>query len=194
MYVSYYNTNGAASTAGFYSGFTKAPKFDITSEFQAKGNCVNEDGSSNIVLTAEGSFTSYLWEIKNNDGTFRSAPGNSTSTTYTPTESGTYRLKGILECDIELNSDEIPISICATDSDNDGIIDNIDLDLDNDGMNDIFITNGIFKRPNDLDYINYASNVDYRSFETSNNNDLYKKLIDNISSRKTRRGCYPKRI
>ena len=71
---------------------------------------------------------------KKNDGTFRPAPGNSTSTTYTPTESGTYRLKGILECDIELNSDEIPISICATDSDNDGIIDNIDLDLDNDGI------------------------------------------------------------
>ena len=134
MYVSYYNTDGAASTAGFYSGFTKPPKFEINSEFQAKGNCVNEDGSSNIVLTAEGSFTSYLWEIKNNDGTFRPAPGNSTATTYTPTESGTYRLKGILECDIELNSDEIPISICATDSDNDGIIDNIDLDLDNDGI------------------------------------------------------------
>ena len=51
-----------------------------------------------------------------------------------PTESGVYRLKGYLECDIELNSDEIPISICATDSDNDGIFDNIDLDLDNDGV------------------------------------------------------------
>ena len=33
-----------------------------------------------------------------------------------------------------MNSDEIPISICATDSDNDGIFDNIDLDLDNDGV------------------------------------------------------------
>ena len=53
MYVSYYNTNGAASTAGFYSGFTKPPKFEIKSEFAAKGNCVNEDGSSNIELTAE---------------------------------------------------------------------------------------------------------------------------------------------
>jgi ASPIC and UnbV. len=30
-------------------------------------------------------------------------------------------------------------------------------DLDNDGMQDIFITNGIFKRPNDLDYIQYTS-------------------------------------
>jgi hypothetical protein len=31
-------------------------------------------------------------------------------------------------------------------------------DMDNDGWPDIHITNGIFKRPNDLDYLNYLSN------------------------------------
>ena len=31
-------------------------------------------------------------------------------------------------------------------------------DLDNDGRKDLFITNGIFRRPNDLDYINYVGN------------------------------------
>jgi hypothetical protein len=31
-------------------------------------------------------------------------------------------------------------------------------DLDNDGRKDLFITNGIFRRPNDLDYINYIGN------------------------------------
>src|SRR5205823_62221 len=31
-------------------------------------------------------------------------------------------------------------------------------DLDNDGRKDLFITNGIYRRPNDLDYINYISN------------------------------------
>lgn len=31
-------------------------------------------------------------------------------------------------------------------------------DLDNDGWKDIFITNGIWRRPNDLDYLKYASN------------------------------------
>jgi hypothetical protein len=31
-------------------------------------------------------------------------------------------------------------------------------DLDNDGFKDLFITNGIYRRPNDLDYINYVSN------------------------------------
>jgi hypothetical protein len=31
-------------------------------------------------------------------------------------------------------------------------------DLDNDGRKDLFITNGIYRRPNDLDYINYVGN------------------------------------
>jgi hypothetical protein len=31
-------------------------------------------------------------------------------------------------------------------------------DLDNDGHKDLFITNGIYRRPNDLDYINYIGN------------------------------------
>ena len=31
-------------------------------------------------------------------------------------------------------------------------------DLDNDGYKDLFITDGIYRRPNDLDYINYVSN------------------------------------
>lgn len=31
-------------------------------------------------------------------------------------------------------------------------------DLDNDGWKDIFITNGIWRRPNDLDYLRYSSN------------------------------------
>jgi hypothetical protein len=31
-------------------------------------------------------------------------------------------------------------------------------DLDNDGNKDLFITNGIYRRPNDLDYINYVGN------------------------------------
>jgi hypothetical protein len=31
-------------------------------------------------------------------------------------------------------------------------------DLDNDGRKDLFVTNGIYRRPNDLDYINYIGN------------------------------------
>src|SRR5688572_18540825 len=35
-------------------------------------------------------------------------------------------------------------------------------DLDNDGDKDLFITNGIYRRPNDLDYINYVSNKQFK--------------------------------
>ncbi len=31
-------------------------------------------------------------------------------------------------------------------------------DMDNDGLKDLFVTSGIFRRPNDLDYINYIGN------------------------------------
>ena len=31
-------------------------------------------------------------------------------------------------------------------------------DLDNDGRKDLFITNGIYRRPNDMDYITYVGN------------------------------------
>ena len=31
-------------------------------------------------------------------------------------------------------------------------------DLDNDGLKDLFITNGVYRRPNDLDYIDYVGN------------------------------------
>ena len=37
-------------------------------------------------------------------------------------------------------------------------------DFDNDGLSDIFISNGIYRRPNDLDYINYLSNVNFSQF------------------------------
>tara|TARA_B100000686_G_scaffold355148_1_gene470410 strand:+ start:329 stop:3535 length:3207 start_codon:yes stop_codon:yes gene_type:complete len=50
-------------------------------------------------------------------------------------------------------------------------------DFDNDGKNDIFISNGIAKRPNDLDYINYLSNSNYSSFVLTKQNEMKKELI-----------------
>jgi len=37
------------------------------------------------------------------------------------------------------------------------------LDFDNDGLKDLFITNGISKRLNDIDYINYISNIEIQA-------------------------------
>ena len=34
-------------------------------------------------------------------------------------------------------------------------------DFDNDGNNDLYVSNDIVKRPNDLDYINYLSSSNY---------------------------------
>ena len=44
-------------------------------------------------------------------------------------------------------------------------------DLDNDGWKDLFITNGIRHRPNDLDYINFAYNDNAKIF-------LNQELVD----------------
>lgn len=51
-------------------------------------------------------------------------------------------------------------------------------DYNNDGFNDVYITNGIYKRPNDLDYINYISNVDFAKYTETLQDTLEQKLIE----------------
>jgi hypothetical protein len=51
------------------------------------------------------------------------------------------------------------------------------LDYNNDGLNDVYITNGIYKRPNDLDYINYLSNLDFAKYAQTTQDTLEQKLI-----------------
>lgn len=53
-------------------------------------------------------------------------------------------------------------------------------DFDNDGLNDIYITNGIYKRPNDLNYINYISSVDFAKYDQTKQNELERKLIEEM--------------
>lgn len=53
-------------------------------------------------------------------------------------------------------------------------------DFDNDGWSDIFISNGIYRRPNDLDYINYLSNVSFSPYNKTQQDVLEKKLIDEM--------------
>ena len=57
-------------------------------------------------------------------------------------------------------------------------------DFDCDGLNDIFISNGIVKRPNDLDYINYLSNVDFTKYNNTKQDELKKKLINEMPTLK----------
>ncbi|SNR56057.1 VCBS repeat-containing protein [Lutibacter flavus] len=54
------------------------------------------------------------------------------------------------------------------------------MDYNNDGLNDIYITNGIYKRPNDLDYINYLSNLDFAKYTENLQDTLEQKLINTM--------------
>ncbi len=55
-------------------------------------------------------------------------------------------------------------------------------DMDNDGLKDIFVSNGIFQDLTNQDYLQYASNPDIVKSVTSGNGVDYKKLIDPIPS------------
>jgi hypothetical protein len=56
------------------------------------------------------------------------------------------------------------------------------VDLDNDGLKDIFVANGIYKDLTDQDYIQYFSNRDMVMSIMKGNNVDYRKLIDAIPS------------
>ena len=53
-------------------------------------------------------------------------------------------------------------------------------DFDNDGNNDLYVSNGIVKRPNDLDYINYLSNSNYGNFVATKQNEMKEELINQM--------------
>ena len=53
-------------------------------------------------------------------------------------------------------------------------------DYNNDGLSDIYITNGIYKRPNDLNYINFLSNIDFAKYDQSKQNEIELKLIEEM--------------
>ncbi len=157
LYVSYFNFNGAAASGSFFSGFASNPSLDLNLSATKLGSCINEAGTSNIELNVSnnGNFDSVQWEKKNNDNTWSSITGQ-TNSKFTPTEIGTFRVKGIIACDgqtVEYFSSEIPISQCPDDFDGDGIINNVDLDQDNDGILNSVESRGI----GNIDFSNTAS-------------------------------------
>ncbi len=130
LYCAYFNYSGAATSGSFYSGFPSPPEINFDAEFITLGNCI-----PNVTLEAANPqvFDSFRWQSDEGFG-FQDIPGQ-TQFNFKPTTPSTYRLIGIITCTgEELISTEIPISICPDDIDNDGIIDNIDIDNDNDGI------------------------------------------------------------
>ena len=134
VYVSYFGTSGSATYGGFYSGFTFKP--EITQDIVAVGqsNCIP---NAKLTVSSISAFDDFQWFFNN-----VAIPG-ATSNEYIPTQPGYYNVKAqILACGTSLFSDRIPVSTCATNGDGDLANDNIDIDLDNDGILNCVESNG----------------------------------------------------
>ena len=138
LYCAYFNQNGAATSGSFYSGFTAKPEIDFQTTVGSLGNCI-----PNITLTAGniGAFDSFEWLY--DDGTGFVATGVVLDPTITPTLPGNYQLVGFLDCSgSEYRSIVVPVSVCPDDADGDLVIDNLDIDIDNDGILNCDESNG----------------------------------------------------
>ncbi|MDC0654770.1 T9SS type B sorting domain-containing protein [bacterium] len=145
LYVAYYNRSDYATSGGFYAGFATPPSTSIDLTLQSLGTCVEVDPTTGEYIFNGNGFEMTnpdffdTWQWQEFDGTNWAIASNSQidDLVYKPSKPGSYRLVGSITClgsDGDFKSGVIPVSICPNDSDNDGIIDNIDLDLDNDGI------------------------------------------------------------
>ena len=131
LYCSYYNQNGAATSGGFYSGFISQPETVIVAP-----NIDGEKCLPNVELFASGIevYDSFKWLFDDGGGYVDLA---NNSNPYTPLIPGSYKIEAQITCKgvtTTSYSDPVVVSNCPPDFDGDGINDNIDLDLDNDGI------------------------------------------------------------
>lgn len=129
LYCAYFNFNGVATSGSFYSGFPSPPEIDFNLDVTAAGNCI-----PNITLEAFNTdvFDSIEWYY--DDGTGFVGTGDSTDS-FKPLEPGSYKLRGTIICSgLTFDSPEVRVSVCPDDFDGDLIIDNVDIDIDNDGV------------------------------------------------------------
>ena len=128
VYVSYFGTNGAATYGGYYSGFDTKPEIVTDKISVTNSACI-----PNVILKINtlSSYDNFQWYKNNNP------ISGETSNSYTPTDPGYYQVKGTISgCPntVPIFSDQIPVSYCPTDIDNDATNDNVDIDNDNDGI------------------------------------------------------------
>ena len=137
LYVASTTFGDAASSGSYYSGFVSNPILRSDLSVSALGNCIQSDGNSNVILSTSSAYDSYQWYMYDDAGnTYVTAPGSSNGQSYSPEAAGIYRLIGKLACYplVDYISDNIVVSICPDDFDDDGVADNLDLDIDNDGV------------------------------------------------------------
>ncbi len=126
LYLTAYGIDGAATFGGYYSGFTFKPQISFQELDVTQSSCIP---NVNLAVSSLSGFDTFQWYFNN-------APiAGATTNAYSPTQPGNYYVSAtLLACGITLDSDNIPVSTCPTDIDNDGVNDNIDLDNDNDGI------------------------------------------------------------
>jgi len=126
LYLACYGSDDAATFGGYYSGFAYKPEISFVPVDATQQSCIPNVTLSVNTLTA---FDVFQWFFNG------SAIPGATSGSYNPTQPGYYYVQAtIAACGTTLVSDEIPISSCPTDVDNDSVNDNIDKDNDRDGI------------------------------------------------------------
>lgn len=130
LYLAAYGTDGAATFGGFYSGFTFKPEISFNLLNITQTNCIVPN--IDLRVNTLSPFDNYQWYYNGNP-----IPG-ATQNHYSPPQPGAYYVKAaISNCNAigDIYSNEIPVSACPSDSDNDTVNDNVDADFDNDGIN-----------------------------------------------------------
>ena len=130
VYVATFGAYEYATFGGYYSGFEFRPEIILETLNNEDNLCIpNLTLSLSIIST----YDQYQWYY--NDIPIAGANSNN----FTPTEPGYYQISGLIDgCEGSLLSNNIPVSACPEDYDNDGVNDNIDVDNDNDGLLDCF--------------------------------------------------------
>ena len=134
LYVSYVNRNASGASGAFYSGFTKNPEINLDKINLTEDFCLP---NVNLVVDGIGSYDSFSWWYDDKTGGGYSNTGVTTSP-YSPSLPGRYKVIAQKQCGTDpiqqFESKEVTVSVCPTDFDSDGVADNIDLDVDNDGI------------------------------------------------------------
>ena len=103
---------------------------------------MDEAGQSNVTLLLNAdNYDSLKWQKLNNNGEWDYIFPNTSNDndSYIPNEFGLYRLEVEINCLLPnslVYSPTINVNICPADFDQDGIVNNVDLDNDNDGILD----------------------------------------------------------
>jgi gliding motility-associated-like protein len=129
LYCAYFNFNGVATSGSFYSGFPSPPEIDFNLDITAAGNCI-----PNITLEAFNIdvFDSVEWHYDDGSGF---VPTGETTASFKPLLPGGYKLVGTILCSgLTFDSPAVRVSVCPDDFDGDAVIDNVDVDIDNDGV------------------------------------------------------------